>query len=44
MTEEPSRLDLITYAIAAIILAPVGWYLKAHYAHDLGAWALSWFH
>lgn len=42
--QEPSQLDLISYAIAAAIMAPIGWYLKAHYAQDFGAWLLSPFH
>lgn len=42
--QEPSTLDLISYAIAAAILVPIAWYLKANYAAEIGAWVLSPFH
>lgn len=33
---KPSPVSLISYLIAAAILLPVGWWLKANYAKEVG--------
>ena len=40
----PTNSELYSYLLAVAILTPIGMWLKAHYAYDLGAWTLSWFH
>jgi len=38
-----SALTIICNLIAAAILIPIGWYLKAHYAEQLGHPTLKFF-
>lgn len=40
----PTDSEFYSYLVAAAILLPIGVWLKAHYAKDLGAWTLSLFH
>lgn len=40
----PDMATIIGYIVAAALLLPLGWWLKANYAADLGSWTLSWFH
>lgn len=42
--EKPDVISLISYGIASALLLPIGWYLKANYAEQLGGWVISWFY
>lgn len=42
--EKPDVISLISYSIASAMLLPIGWYLKANYAEQLGGWVISWFY
>jgi len=41
---EHSNIALIANLIAFAIMAPLAWYLKAHYVPILAAWSRTWFH
>lgn len=43
MNETPDALTTISYLIAAALLLPLGWWLKANYASDVGGFILSIF-
>jgi hypothetical protein len=42
--EKPDAVSLLSYALASALLLPLGWWLKANYASELGGWILSWFY
>ncbi|WP_256377855.1 MULTISPECIES: hypothetical protein [Brucellaceae] len=44
MQNNPQPFALIGYIIAAALLLPLGWWLKANYAGDLAAWMRSFFY
>ena len=44
MDKGPDTLTVISYAIAAAILLPVGWWLKANGLFGFGDWVVSLFH
>ncbi|MFQ6183657.1 hypothetical protein ACLMJV_17140 [Sinorhizobium meliloti] len=39
--DKPDALTTISYLVAAAILLPLGWWLKANYAADVGYFILS---
>lgn len=39
--DKPDALALISYLVAAAMLLPLGWWLKANYANDVGHFILS---
>lgn len=44
VNEQPKPIDIlsiVSYLIAAALLLPLGWWLKAHYAKDVGYFILS---
>lgn len=43
MNEKPDAISLAGYLLAAALLLPLGWWLKANYAEDVGAFVLSFF-
>lgn len=44
MNDKPDAIAVVSYFLAAAVLIPIGWWMKANYAHDMGAWTLSLFH
>lgn len=43
-TPKPDAISIISYFIAAAVLIPIGWWLKAHLVPELAAWSRDWFH
>lgn len=43
MNDQPDAISLISYLIAAAMLIPLGMWLKANYASDVGGFILSFF-
>jgi hypothetical protein len=41
MDEKPDLLTLVSYTIAAALLLPLGWWLKANHAEGIGHYVLS---
>ena len=41
MDKGPDTLTIVSYAIAAAILLPIGWWLKANYSGQIGHFILS---
>jgi hypothetical protein len=43
MNDTPDAISIISYLVAAAMLIPLGWWLKANYASDVGGFILSFF-
>jgi hypothetical protein len=40
---KPDAISFISYLLAAAIIIPIGWWLKANEVFGFGAWVQSWF-
>lgn len=40
----PDILSVISYGLAAVILIPIGWWLKSQHLFGFGDWVVSFFH
>lgn len=44
MEQKPDAISVISYLLAAAFLLPLGWWLKANYAEDIGGFIISFFY
>ena len=44
VNQKPDAIALFSYFLAAAILIPMGWWMKAHWVPALAAWSRGWFH